>query len=328
MQVCEKCLLNDNIPSVRIDGNGLCNYCTTSHVIASQQNTMDEEFAGLLENYRNRKYQVIMAFSGGKDSTYTLKLIKEKYNASILAVTFDNCFLSEYSYKNIYSITNHLGVDNLIIKYPLEKLVNAFKFIEDGKVFPKTTLERASPICNLCVMLIKNMIYYEAIIRDIPVICFGWTPGQVETAKPLLKLNYRMVSKVFNIVRNAIVEELGSEYDKYFLKEQFMKENESRVPYLYYPFVNNNYNEAKILDEIREIGWELPQNTDGNSSNCLLNSYANQSHMERFGYHPYAFEISSMVRRGYMSRDEGALKLEKVKNDCSFELIRKRFENK
>jgi len=327
MHTCCKCLLNDNIPSVKINSSGLCNYCTVSNETLIDRNTVDEEFLDLLEKYKNRKYQVIMAFSGGKDSTYTLKLIREKYNASILAVTFNNGFISESSLKNINVVTDYLGVDSLIVKYPIGKLINAFKFVKDGKVFPRMSLERASSICNLCIMLIKNMIYYEAVIRDIPIICFGWTPGQVETAKPLLKLNYRMVSKVFDNVKNAIVGEMGVEYEKYFLNSEFIEENEDKVPYLYYPFVKNSYNEEAIIEDIKQIGWEFPENTDGNSSNCLLNSYANQCHMEQFGYHPYAFEISNMVRAGCMSREEGAEKLEKVKNDSSFELIKKIFQN-
>lgn len=327
MHICLKCLLNDNIPSVKINSSGICNYCTVSTETQINHNMIDEEFSELLDTYKDRKYQVIMAFSGGKDSTYTLKMIKEKYNAAILAVTFNNGFISESCLNNINVVTDYLDVDSLIVKYPIKKLINAFKFVEDGKVFPRLSLERASSICNMCILLIKNMIYYEAIIRDIPIICFGWTPGQVEIAKPLLKLNYRTVSKVFDNVKNAISGELGMEYDKYFLNFEFMKENEERVPYLYYPFVKNSYNEGAIIEDIKKIGWKFPENTDGNSSNCLLNSYANQRHMERFGYHPYAFEISNMVRDGYMTRCDGAEKLEKVKNDGTFESVKKIFQN-
>ncbi|HEX2945844.1 MAG TPA: 7-cyano-7-deazaguanine synthase [Clostridia bacterium] len=327
MDTCIKCLLNDNMPSVRINSDGLCNYCTDSIAHCTDCNSFDEEFVNLLEMYRDRRYQVIMAFSGGKDSTYTLKMIREKYNASILAVTFNNGFLSEASLRNISKVTDQLGVDGMILKYPAAKLIKAFRFIEDGRAFPKMALERASSICNLCIMLIKNMIYYEAIIRDIPIICFGWTPGQAGIAKPLLKLDYRTVTKVFENVRNAIVNELGMEYGKYFLDSGFMSSNQDRIPYLYYPFVKNHYNEAAIFDDIKKIGWESPENTDGNSSNCLLNSYANQSHMERFGYHPYAYEISNMVRDGYMTRAEGAEKMENIKNDNTYEIVRNMFRS-
>ena len=32
--------------------------------------------------------------SGGKDSTYTLSLLRQRYNLRVLAVTFDNGFIS------------------------------------------------------------------------------------------------------------------------------------------------------------------------------------------------------------------------------------------
>jgi hypothetical protein len=34
-----------------------------------------------------------------------------------------------------------------------------------------------------------------------------------------------------------------------------------------------------------------------------------------------------MVRRGYMTREAGAKKLQNIKNDASFELIKSRFED-
>lgn len=328
MHTCSKCLLNDNIPSVRIDDDGLCNYCAGPAEQKANPGTNDQEITALLDQYKDRKYQVIMAYSGGKDSTYTLKLLKEKYNASILAITFNNGFLSGTSIKNINTVTDCLAVDSMIVKYPSDKLIELFKFVEDGTVFPRMTLVRASAICNMCIMLIKNLVYYEAIIRDIPIICFGWTPGQTETAKPILRLDYRMVSKSLDYIKNSIVGGLGSKYRDYFLDRDFMERNEERLPYLYYPFVRNAYNEGEIINDIREIGWKQPENTDGNSSNCLLNSYANQRHIERFGYHPYNYEISNMVRCGYMSREAGAEKLGNTKNDETFEVIKEMFKSR
>ncbi len=329
MRICERCLLSDDMPSVRMDSGGLCNYCAADSRCAAGNEGGEhdaDEFAALLEEYRDREHQVIMAYSGGKDSTYTLKLIKERYKASILAVTFNNGFLSSSSIMNINRVTDYLSVDSIIVKYPEDKMLEAFRFAEDGQIFPRPSLERASAICNMCIMFVKNMVYREAIIRNIPIICFGWTPGQVGAGKPLIKLSYRMVSRVFENTRRSIEEKFGSGYDKYFMNEDFMRANEERMPYLYYPFVKNAYNEDAILDEIMAIGWELPENTDGNSSNCLLNSYANQSHINRFGFHPYAFEISNMVRSGHMTREEGIKKLGKVRNDTTYEQVKSRFQ--
>lgn len=325
MQTCGRCLLSDTIPSVKIDSEGLCNFCSDHAFTEPCTADEEEQFTALLHEHRHKRYQAVLAYSGGKDSTFTLKLLKEKYDLSILALTFDNGFLSDTCFKNIQTVTDALGVESVIVKYPASKMIKAFKCIEDGKAFPRQSLERASAICNLCIMFIKNLIYYEAIIRDIPIICFGWTPGQIRTNKPLIKLNHTMLLKGFNNIKTVITGQLGADYERYFLDEKFMKDNENRMPYLYYPFVNNNYNEEHLLAEIKKLGWNPPDNTDGNSSNCLLNSYANQSHLAHFGYHPYAFEISNLVREGYLTREEGIRKLGNATNPASYQMICDRF---
>jgi hypothetical protein len=70
-----------------------------------------------------------------------------------------------------------------------------------------------------------------------------------------------------------------------------------------------DYDEEAILEKISALGWRLPGDTDGNSTNCLLNVFANRNHLRRHGYHPYAFEIAGLVRGGHMSREEGLAKL-------------------
>ena len=38
----------------------------------------------------------------------------------------------------------------------------------------------------------------------------------------------------------------------------------------------------------------LSKNIDANTTNCLLNSFANTNHMERYGFHPYVFELAKL----------------------------------
>jgi hypothetical protein len=313
---------------VTIDEDGICNYCSSLQESKENQNPVKDSLSSFIDMYEDRKHQAIMAYSGGKDSTYILKLLKEKYNARVLAVTFDNGFISERSIRNIKTVTNYLGFDSLIVSYPAPKLVEAFKYAVKNRIFPIHSIERASSICNMCITFIKNILYYEAIIREIPIVCFGWTPGQVRTARPLIKLLPQMILKSAENIRKAVVEGLGNEYGKYFLDVRFLSKNADKVPYLYYPFVENEYNEGQILLDIKEAGWCPPRLTDGNSSNCLLNSYANMVHMDAYGFHPYAFEISNMIRSGLMTREEGLKKIEKAKNNRAYNKIRKIFDNK
>jgi hypothetical protein len=63
------------------------------------------------------------------------------------------------------------------------------------------------------------------------------------------------------------------------------------------------------MQELRDFGWQAPSDTDTNSSNCLLNAFANQCHLRRHGFHPYVWEIANMVRQKVMDRDEGIEKI-------------------
>ena len=68
-------------------------------------------------------------------------------------------------------------------------------------------------------------------------------------------------------------------------------------------------NLAEARRRIRRLGWESPQDTDPNSTNCLLNGFACRVHQEQMGFHPYVMELAGLVREGYMSREEALARL-------------------
>jgi tRNA(Ile)-lysidine synthase TilS/MesJ len=314
LKVCKNCTLNDNIFSARINDEGLCNYCLQSN--KSNNNISIEEYVEkekqLTEAFDKSKklpYQVLLAYSGGKDSTFTLYKLREKFNVSVLAVTFDNGFLTEQCRQNIHEATANLGVDSITIKPSFSKLAKVFNLAASKEIYPKKSLERASSICTACIGIVKSTVYKEAILRKIPFVCFGWTPGQVNVKAPIMKLDYRMIMANQKQIQEPIVRELGDEYKKYFIDLEWIEAQKQDVPYLAYPLVFSNYNEDEILDTIQGIGWKKPQDTDMNSTNCLLNSYANSIHARDYGYNPYSLEIASLVREGFLSREEGLKKL-------------------
>jgi hypothetical protein len=87
-----------------------------------------------------------------------------------------------------------------------------------------------------------------------------------------------------------------------------------------------DYDEEKIKVELEGIGWTLPTNTDTNSTNCLLNAFANQVHLERLKFHPYVWEIANMVRQGVMPRAEGIEKIYSPQNEEMVAYARKILE--
>ena len=84
------------------------------------------------------------------------------------------------------------------------------------------------------------------------------------------------------------------------------------------------YDEEKIIKKIKELGWSAPKDVDENSTNCLLNSFANSVHLQRYGFHPYVFEIAEMVRTGVMSREQGLKKIANAGNEKTIKYAKKK----
>ena len=61
-------------------------------------------------------YDCLVAYSGGKDSTFTLHWLKTICNLKILAFTFDNWFQSDTAIRNIRSVAENMGVDQMTIR--------------------------------------------------------------------------------------------------------------------------------------------------------------------------------------------------------------------
>lgn len=327
MKICRSCTLNDNIFSVKINVEGLCNYCQQhiNNKNNGENNDFDEKEKQIIEafdKYKHLPYQVVLAYSGGKDSTYTLYMLRKKYNVSVLAITFDNGFLTEQCRQNIHTATANLGVDNITIKPSFSNLAKAFNFAGSKEIFSKKSLERASSICTACIGLVKSAIYKEAILRKIPFVCFGWTPGQINIKAPIVRLDYRMMLANQKQIKQPFVDKLGEEFNKYFLDANWLEGQKEYIPSLAYPLVHSNYSEEKIIETIGTIGWKKPSDTDMNSTNCLLNSYANSEHSRVYGYNPYTLEIAGLVREGFMSREEGLEKLSQAGEDSVISYVK------
>lgn len=146
---------------------------------------------------------------------------------------------------------------------------------------------------------------------------WGWSPGQAPLRSSIMKINPALFKVTQDVLKKPMQEIAGDAINPYFLSEEQFSDA-SLFPYNVSPLAFMEYDENKILEKLHDLGWRSPKNVDTNSTNCLLNSFANQIHIQRYGFHPYAFEIAEMVRTGVMSREEG---LEKISEAGSAEII-------
>ncbi|NWF57496.1 MAG: hypothetical protein HXY45_22180 [Syntrophaceae bacterium] len=312
MKICRTCVLPHTFPTIEFDQQGVCNYCRSFRG-EEQQEELKKRYRGKLEKLLATHrgvgdYDVLMAYSGGKDSTYTLDLFKNYFHLRVLALTFDHGFVSPYAINNITRVIEKLGVDHILFKPNFEVMKRIFVLSVQGNLYSPKTLERASTICNSCMNLVKFITLKMTLEKGIPFIGYGWSPGQAPVQSAVMKNNAEFIRATQKALFEPLHAKLGDEIKPYFLGNAIF-EHPDHLPYNLHPLAILDYHEEKIYGRIKELGWESPQDTDPNSTNCLMNAFANQVHQEQYGFHPYAFEIAGLVRMGVLSREEGIHRL-------------------
>lgn len=327
MKRCTNCILPETFPGIRFDENGACNYCLDFKGLEHLEGKMTEykqKFETLIKEFKGKgNYDALMCYSGGKDSTYTLMVLKEKYDLNILTITFDNFFLSEQTINNIGIVVENLGVDNIIFKPRFDVLKKIFRKCAKENIYPPKTIERASTICTSCMGIVKAIALRNALEKNIPFITYGWSPGQAPITSSIMKNNPQMVKMMQKTIFDPLYKLVGNKIKPYFLEESHFN-GSYQFPYNISPLAFLEYNEEKIFETISKLGWKIPKDTDSNSTNCLLNSYAIYSHKKQFNFHPYAFELAKLVREGYMDRSLALEKLIQIEDPATVALVQKK----
>lgn len=312
MQICQKCVLNERFPGIRFGEDGVCNFCSSAKSTDKQRSIKSKheaKFKQLVQEYKGKgSYDCLAAYSGGKDSTYTLHLLLERYDLRLLTFSFDNWFQSDMARRNIRTVLRNVNVDHLTVTPSFESTKRIILASMSDDMYSAKALARASSICTSCISLVRFAGFRIAIDQEIPFLVFGMSPGQAPMATAVVKTNPQMVRTMQETLLRPLLDKLGDIVKPYFLEQRHFDKTEA-FPYSINPLAFADYDEEVIFKTVRKYGWKRPDDTDANSTNCLLNALANQLHLEKFGFNPYAYEIAELVRIGCMTREEGLARL-------------------
>jgi len=303
--------LPETFPGISFDPAGVCNYCRNTPVPTPEEKREHlARFERLVEERKGTSaFDCILAYSGGKDSTYTLMMLRQTYGLRVLAFTFDNGFVSRQAMENIRAMTDRLGAVSMVFRPPFDLMRKAFSLSAVKLFYSPKTLDRASSICTTCIGMVKALVLKTALAYRIPLVAYGWSPGQAPIASAIMQTGPRLQRISQATVRDPLVREVGEELGPYFLDETELGLEASRWPVNVHPLAFTEYDEEAIVKKIEDAGWVKPEDTDPNSTNCLLNALANHLHRKRFSFHPYAWEIAGIVRSGCMDRETGLAKV-------------------
>jgi len=315
--LCRSCILPSTFPGITFNEEGVCHHCQRYKgrgVTLAQQKKYEEKFLKLIAaQTQERDYDVLVAYSGGKDSTYTIDLFVNRYNLKVLTITLDNTFISPTALSNITRVCSSLGVDNILVSPNPRMLRTIFKVSASRELYSAKTLERASTICTSCISFVKGITLRTALEKKIPFVGYGWSPGQAPVQASVMKTNPSFMRESQQATLQPLYEIAGDSLLPFFVTDEQFKQKEL-FPWNIHPLAFLEYDEDAIVARIGEFGWKRPDDTDPNSSNCTLNAFANQVHRRRYDFHPYVWEIANMVRTGVLSREEGIEKIEPPEN--------------
>ena len=328
---CVNCCLPASFPGIRFNDKGICNFCVDYKGIEYQKNKKTEyrlKFESLIKEHQGKStYDALMCYSGGKDSTYTLAVLREKYKLNVLAVSFDNGFIPEQTLVNIRNVVEKLGVDHIMIKPRFDVLAKIFFYCAESEVYPSKALERSSAICTSCMGIIKYSALRLAIEKNIPFITYGWSPGQAPINSSILKNSPQMVRMMQKTIYDKLHLIVGDVIQPYFLEDKHFNGSDS-FPYNINPLAFWDYDIETIYENIKRFAWKRPSEVDANSTNCLLNSFANVVHKQRLDFHPYTFEMANLVREGYIDRNSALERLCQPENPHTVELVKNKLRLK
>src|SRR5512141_3243669 len=118
---CARCVLSAAFPNTEFDVEGVCNFCRDDVGVRSDDAAIERGRARVMELFaeqraRKATYDAVLCNSGGKDSSYTLKLAVEKYGLTVLSFTLDNGFVAPEARDNINRVVDALGVDHVTVR--------------------------------------------------------------------------------------------------------------------------------------------------------------------------------------------------------------------
>jgi len=318
MILCKNCILPETFPGIHFNDEGVCNFCLTEpeeferdKITNQLQIDMECLFDEIKLNNKN-EYDVVVAFSGGKDSTYTLMKLTREYGLRCLAVTINNGFIPQQTLNNCHKVTEVLKTDFIWFTPSFDFMRNMYKASVTGKPTSPSAIKRSSNICASCINLINNQMVKIALKSQVPVIAGGYIGGQVPKNAAIMNLSVTKHTASTNKALDKYVTMFGAEAKKYFGFDRGLLQDNDKDIYLINPMLIFEKSEKEIIDEIETLGWIQPKNTGLNSTNCMLNDVGVKAHYEKYGFHPYVGELADMVRKGLMGREEALIKVEKI----------------
>lgn len=298
---CTRCTLPEAFRDITFDENGVCNHCTHYLELVERvdDGSREDELLEIIDRFKaepGADYDVVVCYSGGKDSSYLLERFLNTYGLRVLAVTVKTGFNAEIAQKNVANGIENLGVDHCWLE-PDPHLIDVYRFGFTAN--SGNGLE--CDVCDLCDGHMRRQVLDLAIERRIPLVVhaadhFQLVDCGLDAGASLLywpDACWPKVARHRDVFRQ--VYELRN-FDAMTIP-----------PVELYPFLYLPYNEEEICASVLDKGLVIDPDPD--VTNCDFVFLINLLELFRNGYPAYIHNTSAAILQGEISIDDAQAEL-------------------
>lgn len=314
---CTRCILPETYPYVDFDEHGVCAFCRTWKKITPKG---EEALLRAVEPYRSKdgSPDVILAFSGGRDSSYGLHYVKKVLGMNPVAFTYDWGMVTDLARRNQARICGKLGVEHILrsadigakrryvrknveawLKKPELGMVTLF-MAGDKEFYSHARQLREETGIKLVIFCTGNMIEdapYKTGLCGVPQDDHGNILTKMSLRNKVGLVRYYAANYLKNpsYLNESLVDTLNAFYQTFVVKDDFL-----------YLFNYLPWHEDTIVNTIRqEYDWEIATDTtttwrigDGTAA------FYNYIYQTIAGFTEDDVMLSNMIREGHLDRDQ------------------------
>lgn len=313
MKYCLKCVLPESHESIKFDEQGVCNICNQAKV---KHNKIDwdlryQMLLDICNRYKNQgRYDCIVPFSGGKDSTYQLWYVVTQLHLKPLVVRFNHWGYRPLVEENNTRTFKLLGVD--VLEYRPKWDVVKKLMLE--------SLKQTGDFCWHCHTGVFAHTMQIAVMYKIPLVIWGESSSEYRsyrTAEELEELDAALFSQLINLGISAdrMYELLDGKVDKRdlepfeFPSEASLKELGAKAIYLGNYIKWNTKSQVEIIK--KELGWKgqqvegIPPEYDYEKIECRWQGIRDYCKYIKRGHGRTNHLACIDIRNGEMTRERG-----------------------
>jgi hypothetical protein len=284
---CSRCIVPSTYTGVKFDENGVCSVCKQWDSLWKEYDfTHGKE--RFLKNFGKKegKYDCIVPFSGGKDSSYVLYYVKRKLGLSPLAVNLNNYFQTDIIKENIDLVIKKLGVD----------MINYWPDFDNWCELMRRSFMKCTFPCLPCDVGIYALAYRSALETNTGVVVFPG--GKLGAPKrpdqgPIMYEALKTFANHFDKKGEAI------DISNFAVTPQMAE----KVNVIYFGNYYDWREEDVLKTVVKELGWKKKGQQHARID-CALEPVINYVYSKRAKMSKQCSRLSAMVRDRQISRDE------------------------